>query len=95
LAQNVRFISKSGHSLIRLACRLGPIADIETNLVCHLFDHLIGTGEQRLRQLVLLTERSKRVCSTFLTKVPFKLVTFAPEAFRVGAALQYNEHHNQ
>jgi hypothetical protein len=35
--------------------RFGPIADIETNLVCQLFDHLIGAGEQRLRHSRLIT----------------------------------------
>jgi hypothetical protein len=29
--------------------RFVPIADIGTNLVCQLFDHFVGTGEQRGR----------------------------------------------
>jgi hypothetical protein len=29
--------------------RYVPIADIRTNLVCQLFDHLVGAGEQRGR----------------------------------------------
>jgi hypothetical protein len=34
-----------------------PKADIGTNSVCQLFDHLVGTGEQRRRQ-----GEAKRLC---------------------------------
>ena len=40
--EDVRFTPKSGHVRCNGDFRFGPKADIETNLDCQLFNHLVG-----------------------------------------------------
>ena len=58
---HVRFTHESDTECVHSNVRYGPKADIETNLVCQLFDHLIGTREQRRRNCEVQRFRSLEV----------------------------------